>query len=151
MRRIYDVVCLGENWEIIQAFETNERNYEFNLENGMLKVQPKASTTYDYTLHGKLITHLTKSIVDPSKQEPAVEEIHFFYEEQNVPSFVEYDGVKYRYVHNAYGDIISIVDSAGTIAVEYKYDAWGKLLSTTGSLAETLGMCKAEVGLPRRT
>lgn len=27
----------------------------------------------------------------------------------------------------------------GELAVEYKYDAWGCLLSTTGRLAETLG------------
>ena len=28
----------------------------------------------------------------------------------------------------------------GALVVEYKYDAWGKLLSTTGSLADTLGV-----------
>ena len=32
-----------------------------------------------------------------------------------------------------------IIDSAGTKVVEYKYDAWGKPIAKTGSLANTLG------------
>ena len=31
------------------------------------------------------------------------------------------------------------MDSTGTRVVEYTYDSWGKLLSTTGTLATTLG------------
>lgn len=41
--------------------------------------------------------------------------------------------------HNLQGGIVGILDSTGALVVEYKYDAWGKLLSTTGSLADTLG------------
>lgn len=33
---------------------------------------------------------------------------------------------------NILGDVISIIDSTGTSVVEYIYDAWGKLVSTTG-------------------
>jgi RHS repeat-associated protein len=33
-----------------------------------------------------------------------------------------------------------MVDANGNWVVEYKYDAWGKLLSTTGTLANTLGI-----------
>ena len=32
-----------------------------------------------------------------------------------------------------------LIDSPGTEVVKYTYDAWGKVLSTTGSLASTLG------------
>ena len=42
-------------------------------------------------------------------------------------------------MHNLQGDIVSIIDSTGTEVVKYTYDAWGKVLSTTGSLASTLG------------
>ena len=34
----------------------------------------------------------------------------------------------------------ALIDSAGTKVVEYKYDAWGKLLSITGSMADILGI-----------
>ena len=42
-------------------------------------------------------------------------------------------------MHNLQGDIIAIVDGNGNKVVEYKYDAWGKPLSKTGSMASTLG------------
>ena len=45
----------------------------------------------------------------------------------------------YYYVYNAQGDVIGIIDSSGSTVVEYTYDAWGNILSTTGSLATTLG------------
>ena len=45
----------------------------------------------------------------------------------------------YTYLPNLQGDIVGILDSGGALVVEYKYDAWGKPLSTTGTLADTLG------------
>ena len=39
---------------------------------------------------------------------------------------VDFNGVVYSYVHNLQGDVVGIVDSAGSLVVEYKYDAWGK-------------------------
>jgi YD repeat-containing protein len=53
---------------------------------------------------------------------------------------IQYDGQNYFYARNAQGDIIGMVDANGSWVVEYKYDAWGKLLSTTGTLANTLGV-----------
>ena len=41
---------------------------------------------------------------------------------------------------NAQGDVIGITNNAGDIVVKYEYDAWGALLSTTGSLAGTVGV-----------
>ena len=52
---------------------------------------------------------------------------------------VEYGGEMYRYVHNLQGDIVGILDASGNLVVEYKYDAWGKPISTTGDLSSTLG------------
>ena len=37
------------------------------------------------------------------------------------------------------GDTVAILDSNGTAVVQYKYDAWGKPISKTGSMASTLG------------
>lgn len=52
--------------------------------------------------------------------------MHFFYDAQGRPAMVEFNGALYSYVHNLQGDIVGIVDSAGSLVVEYKYDAWGK-------------------------
>ncbi len=45
----------------------------------------------------------------------------------------------YYYVKNLQGDIISILDSDGNDVVDYIYDAWGKLLSTTDTSNDNIG------------
>ena len=35
--------------------------------------------------------------------------------------------------------MIALIDSNGKKVVEYKYDAWGRRLSKTGTMASTLG------------
>ena len=45
----------------------------------------------------------------------------------------------YYYLRNAQNDIVKLIDKTGATVVEYTYDSWGKLLSTSGSLASTLG------------
>ena len=86
-------------------------------------------TTYNYTWHGDQLAHMTKG----------TDELHFFYDAQGRPAKVDYNGVIYTYVHNLQGDIVGILDSNGTVVVEYKYNAWGTQLSRTGELANTLG------------
>ena len=50
-----------------------------------------------------------------------------------------YSGAAYTFVYNLQGDVVAIQDSTGATVVEYKYNAWGKLLAVTGSMASTLG------------
>jgi len=94
--------------------------------------------TTNYYLHGKLLTHMTVDYRDTS--EAAHQDVmHFFYDAQSRPAKVSYNGTIYTYVHNLQGDVVGLLDNSGTLVVEYKYDAWGKAISTTGSLAATLG------------
>ena len=97
-------------------------------------VENGITTTYDYTLHGKLITHLTKRVVNGQGTETGREALHFFYDSQSRPAFVKYGDAMYRYVHNLQGDIVAILDATGSAVVEYKYDAWGKPI---GNLPES--------------
>jgi RHS repeat-associated protein len=46
----------------------------------------------------------------------------------------------YYYLLNAQGDVVGLIDSTGALVVQYTYDAWGRLISTTGTLATTLGV-----------
>ncbi len=57
----------------------------------------------------------------------------------NRSAVVVYNGTAYAYVKNLQGDIIAILDQNGNAVVQYAYDAWGKPISTTGSMASTLG------------
>lgn len=66
-------------------------------------------------------------------------ELHFFYDAQNKPAVVVYNGVPYSYVKNLQGDIVAILDGTGAVVVSYVYDAWGRPISKVGSMASTLG------------
>lgn len=107
-----------------------DKTITFSYNHNGLRTQKKViehgiTTIYDYTLHGKLITHLTKRVVNEEGVETGSDELHFFYDDQFKPVFVEFEGVKYRYLYNLQGDVVAIVDSAGNTVVEYKYDGWG--------------------------
>ena len=52
---------------------------------------------------------------------------------------MEYNGNTYYYYYNLQGDVIGLYDSDLNIVVNYTYDSWGKVLSITGSMADTLG------------
>ena len=43
---------------------------------------------------------------------------------------------EYFYVKNLQGDILKVITATGTEAATYTYDAWGKLLTSTGDLAD---------------
>ena len=57
-----------------------------------------------------------------------------------MPATITYNGTPYYYVTNLQGDVVAIMDRYGEIVVEYSYDAWGKLLKTTGSMQYNLGV-----------
>ena len=83
----------------------------------------------NYTLHGKNVVHMTQGAND----------LHFRYDANGKPAVVEFNGTKYAYIHNLQGDILGIRNATGTEVVRYAYDAWGKPLETTGTMAATLG------------
>ena len=108
-----------------------EFKYDFNgLRTQKIVTENGVTTTTNYLLHGKLVTHMTVSN----------DNLHFFYDNSSRPAKVDFNGTIYTYLHNLQGDIVGILDNAGNLVVEYKYDAWGKPLATTGSLADTLGV-----------
>ena len=121
--------------------QTREIDYTYDhngLRTGKVVTENGSPEYTKYTLHGKLITHITK-LVRGGKDFRVSQRLHFYYDAQSRPAFVEYSGMKYRYLHNLQGDIVGIVDNIGNLVVEYRYDAWGKPISTTGSMADTLG------------
>lgn len=93
------------------------------------KTNGNVYATYNYTYNGSKLVHMTVYSDD----------LHFFYDNQGRPVKVKYNGVMYTYLHNLQGDVVGILDNAGNLVVEYKYNAWGTILSKTGSMANTLG------------
>jgi len=59
--------------------------------------------------------------------------MYFNYDASGVPVSIVYNGTTYYYVTNLQGDIVGIVNQSGNKIVSYTYDAWGNILTTTGT------------------
>ena len=59
----------------------------------------------------------------------------FVYDNTGKPYALKYDGTTYYYVLNLQGDVISIITHRGESYGSYTYDAWGNVISQSGSIA----------------
>ena len=57
-------------------------------------------------------------------------------DENNQPLAMKYNGTLYYYVLNAQGDVVRIVNSSRSVVASYTYDPWGKIISSSGTLAD---------------
>ena len=103
--------------------------------NGMRTKKVKTNTsgtatdTYTYVYNGSQLSQMTKNGTV----------LNFFYDGEGRPAYFTYNNTTYYYVTNLQGDVIAILDSTGTVVVNYHYDAYGVLLQTGGTMAATLG------------
>ena len=119
-----------QNGRQLQKMQKAGVTAEFVYNADGLRVQKTVNgVVTKYTLHGKNIVHMISG----------ADELHFFYDAQNRPAVVVYNGAAYAYVKSLQGDIVAILDENGNTVVSYGYDAWGAPLWCTGELAETLG------------
>ena len=119
-----------QNGRQLQKMQKAGVTAEFVYNADGLRVQKMVNgVVTKYTLHGKNVVHMTSG----------ADELHFFYDAQNKPAVVIFNGIAYAYLYDLQGDVIGLVDNNGTQMVSYTYDAWGKMLSKTGTLASTLG------------
>ena len=103
------------------------------------KVNGVPTETTEYLLNGKNVVGLT--FTDHVSNE--VDRLHFFYDEQGKVIQTKLNDTAYSYVYNHQGDVVGILDNSGCLVVEYKYDAWGGLCTTVGTMALTLGKLNA--------
>ena len=59
------------------------------------------------------------------------------YDNSGLPYACRYNNTYYIYVLNLQGDVIRIVNTTGATMTEYKYDAWGNILSITKTAQDT--------------
>ena len=92
---------------------------------GVRSSKTVGSTTYKYTTLSGLVTRQTGGNAT----------IDFVYDESNQPLAMKYNGKVYYYVLNAQGDVVRIVDGSRSVVASYTYDPWGKIISSSGTLA----------------
>lgn len=60
----------------------------------------------------------------------------FYYDHSGKLVAMDYNGTLYYYMYDSIGNIFGLVDANGAFVANYTYDAWGKILSSSGSMAE---------------
>ena len=111
------------------AMSTHDKVSETLYFDWVLDANNSTAVTYTYTYNGGSLTQMTAG----------GDTLSFAYDGAGKPMAVTWNGTTYLYLTNIQGDVIAILDTDGNAVVQYTYDAWGNILTTTGTLAETLG------------
>ena len=90
------------------------------------------TVVYDYIYNGSSLTYLAVTTTQFG-QDSVTDTLYFG------NGTVTYNETVYYYVTNLQGDVVAIIDADGNPKVQYTYDAWGKILSISGPMADTLG------------
>ena len=106
-----------------------DRSGEISLLSSEDGTRSTVTEVYGYTYNGSQLTQMTVGS----------NTLTFAYDAAGTPLAVTYNGTAYYYITNLQGDVTGIANSSGTRVVAYTYDAWGNILTTTGSMASTLG------------
>ena len=115
----------------LASLSGNGKSLSFKYDNAGIRTSKTVNgveTKYTY-LGGTLVSQKTGDEV-----------ISFAYSAGGAPYGFSYNGQSYFYLLNLQGDIIGIYDGSGNVVVRYTYDSWGKVISVTGSLADTVGV-----------
>ena len=97
---------------------------------GLRTKRTDGTNTYEYVYYSGLLQYM----------EHNGQAVYFTHAPDGTPMGMLTEGNAYFYITNLQGDVVGILDSTGAPVVHYTYDVWGNLLSTTGSLASTIGV-----------
>ena len=78
------------------------------------------------------VTENGRIVADLTSQNALV----FSYDENGIPHSVTVNGTVYYYITNLQGDVVEIRNASGAVVAQYSYNAWGEVLTATGTLAE---------------
>ena len=111
-----------------------ELAFEYNSAGIRIGKTVGTDKTVEYLLDG------TKIIREIRKVNGTVTEtLLYYYNTDGDVIGLNYNGTDYYYGRNMQGDILYIYNTSGEIVTTYAYDAWGSIVSQTGTLSSTVG------------
>lgn len=110
-------------WNGRQMTRYGANYYAYDVE-GMRKSKTANNVVTKYVYLGSRLISETKSN----------NTILYVYSDDDLVGFM-YNNTNYFYIRNLQGDVTNVVNASGSIVATYKYDAWGKVLSASGSMA----------------
>ena len=143
----YDLSGNPLNWRNANALTWNGRRlagmtltdgtelaFEYNSAGIRIGKTAGSDKTVEYLLDG------TKIIREIRKVNGTVTEtLLYYYNTDGDVIGLNYNGTDYYYGRNMQGDILYIYNTSGEIVTTYAYDAWGSIVSQTGTLSSTVG------------
>ena len=133
----YDGTTL--TWEGKQLSGAGTTTFSYD-ENGLRTRKAVNGTVTDYYYNGSVLIGMVTGTGNT-----AVHQFFSYDASGNVVS-VDYssDGgstfTTYYYLRNGQNDVVKLIDGSGSTVVEYIYDSWGRVVTTSGTLATTLGL-----------
>lgn len=120
-------------WEAgrqLKQMTNSENTFSYAYDDSGIRISKTINgiTTNYTTINGRI-----------TSQSNETNDIYFRYDRNNSLVGFNLDGVEYLYMKNATGEIVGILDIDGNLVVTYTYDAWGKVLTVSGIMAETVG------------
>jgi RHS repeat-associated protein len=122
--------------------------YQFNDFNQLESIKNSAGqviATYTYDESGKRISSTTPAgtikyfydgnqvLYETDGNNNKLRE--YTYTSSGLPATITIGGNTYYYLTNHHGDVVAITNASGGVVATYSYDAWGNILSQSGSLA----------------
>lgn len=115
-----------ENGRILKKINTSDKSVQMSYDSNGMRTQKTVDgvkTNYYYDSNKNLIALVKGN-----------DTLLFYYDSDGSATSFSYNGTMYFYVKNLQGDVIRIIDLAGTEVASYVYDAWGNIKDTKGDL-----------------
>ena len=113
-----------ENGRILKKISTSDKSVQMSYDSNGMRTQKTVDgvkTNYYYDSNKNLIALVKGN-----------DTLLFYYDSDGSATSFSYNGTMYFYVKNLQGDVIRIIDLAGTEVASYVYDAWGNIKDTKG-------------------
>ena len=111
-----------------------ELAFEYNSEGLRTGKTVGTDKTVEYLLDGTKIIREIRTV-----NGTVTETLLYYYNTDGDVIGLNYNGTDYYYGRNIQGDILYIYNTSGEVVTTYAYDAWGSIVSQTGTLSSTVG------------
>jgi len=113
-----------ENGRILKKISTSDKSVQMSYDSNGMRTQKSVDgvkTNYYYDSNKNLIALVKGN-----------DTLLFYYDSDGSATSFSFNGTMYFYVKNLQGDVIRIIDLAGTEVASYVYDSWGNIKDTKG-------------------
>ena len=149
-----EIPALGHNYVLVgqsgnvATYECSRCGHRYTA---VIPVDPQPPVEYSLRSSNPVTEHheyvyasgqlMRETITTTANGTSTTEVLDFIYGSGSTPLALVYTNgtanpVTYYFVTNMQGDVVKLVNASGATVASYAYDAWGKVLSATGSMAE---------------